>query len=114
MTTPPTDLSPAALSPLLELAASLDLSAPDQARATLEERFPCDGPFIQAVCAHMRAGVANESLCNRGALPVKWSRVFKATPDSHGLSADAVLMNGPGPRHRHPEVEKRRVSGGGC
>ena len=102
MSTPPGNLSPAALAPLLEHVAGLDLTQPAQAQRSLQEHFPCDGPFIEALCELMRAGVTDGSLCSRGAMPVKWSRVFKATPDSHDLSADAVLMNGPGPRHRHP------------
>ena len=105
MTTPPESLSPDALAPLLAYAAKLDLAQPEQAQQSLQEHFPCDGPFIEALCDHMRAGVEDGTLCNRGAMPVKWSRVFKATPDSHDLSADAVLMNGPGPRHRHPNGE---------
>ncbi|MCP3914280.1 MAG: DUF4863 family protein [bacterium] len=29
----------------------------------------------------------------------------KALPESRDLSIDVVLMNGPGPRHRHPNGE---------
>ena len=38
-------------------------------------------------------------------LPVRWGRVSKATEESQGFSIDIVLMNGAGPRHRHPNGE---------
>jgi len=97
-----TDLSPSSLLPLLQHVASLDLSASDEARASLTEHFPPDGPFIKKIAALMRDGVSDGSLCNRGGGAVRFSRVFKASAESCGLSADAVLMDGPGPLHRHP------------
>jgi hypothetical protein len=36
---------------------------------------------------------------------VKWGRVTKATPESLDQSVDVVLMNGAGPKHRHPSGE---------
>ena len=97
-----TDLSSSSLSPLLEHVAALDLTAPEKALASLTQHFPPDGPFIMGIAALMRAGVADGSLCNRGGGSVRFSRVFKASEASSGLSADAVLMDGPGPLHRHP------------
>ena len=41
------------------------------------------------------AGVADGTVCNRGEEPVRFSRLFKASEQSHGLSADAVLMSLP-------------------
>jgi len=98
----PTELSPASLAPLLQYVAALDLGDPTGAQISLERDFPADGGFITALAALMRSGVADESLCNRGGGSVRFSRVFKANQESCGLSADAVLMNGPGPLHRHP------------
>jgi hypothetical protein len=96
------DLNPASLAPLLKHIATLDLSGPASASASLNTHFPADGPFIKSVAALMRAGVANGSLCNRGSGSVRFSRVFKYGEGSFGFSADAVLMDGPGPLHRHP------------
>ena len=36
---------------------------------------------------------------------MRWSRIFGDSEDSCGLSADAVLMSVPGPRHAHPNGE---------
>jgi len=102
MSNSPNDLSPASLSPLLKHVATLDLSDPAAATASLGTHFPADGPFITGVAALMRAGVSDGSLCNRGGGSVRFSRVFRCDEDSFGFSADAVLMNGPGPLHRHP------------
>lgn len=98
-------LDPDGLAPLLDFCAGLDLRQPAAARAALERAFPLDGPLLGAVRAAMTAGVAAGTLCQRGAAPVQWSRVFKASPAARGFSADAVLMSAPGPRHRHPQGE---------
>ena len=101
----PVDLSPASLSPLLAHVSDLDLSDPVAARASLEQAFPVEGPWISTLRALMLAAEAAGEICNRGAMPVRWSRVFKASDASSGLSADAVLMDGPGPLHEHPNGE---------
>jgi len=101
----PTSLDPAELAPLLSFAARLDLRDPTAAQAALQQSFPLDGAFMSALFEHLEAGVIAGTLCFRGEAPVRWSRVFKAAPESHGLSADAVLMSAPGPRHRHPNGE---------
>lgn len=93
------------LLPLLEFAAALDLDQPAAAQASLEEAFPTGGAFVQGLRAAMEAGVADGTLCHLGEDPVRYSRMFKADEDSRGLSADAVLMSAPGPRHRHPNGE---------
>ncbi|KAA3607501.1 MAG: DUF4863 family protein [Planctomycetota bacterium] len=98
-------LAPSALQTLLQFAAELDLSKPAEARRALEERFPFDGEFVQGIHQSMRAGVAAGELCDQGADPVRYSRLFKAGEDSFGLSADAVLMSAPGPLHEHPDGE---------
>lgn len=93
------------LQPLLDFCRTLDLSKPDEAQAALEAEFPFDGDYVQGVAAAMRAGVADGSLCHMGEDPVRFSRVLKPTDETHGFSADAVLMSAPGPRHRHPQGE---------
>ncbi len=102
MSNSPTELSPLSLTPLLEYVASLDLANPSTAQFSLERDFPTDGAFVTALAALMREGVADGSLCNRGDASVRFSRVFRAGSETCGLSADAVLMDGPGPLHRHP------------
>ena len=96
------DLSPASLAPLLKHLATLDLSDPASASASLSAQFPMNGAFISSVADLMRAGVKEGSLCNRGGGSVRFSRVFSCGEGSFGFSADAVLMNGPGPLHTHP------------
>lgn len=98
-------LDPVGLAPLLDFAAGLDLSNSAAARTALNQKFPLDGAFLRELRAAMEAGVAAGSLCQQGAAPVRWSRMFKATLESRGFSADAVLMSAPGPRHRHPNGE---------
>jgi hypothetical protein len=102
MNSTPESLDPASLAPLLRHVAGLDLANPEAAKASLDSSFPTDGPFIAAVASLMRRGVEGGALCNRGEGAVRFSRVFKAGEDSCHLSGDAVLMNGPGPLHRHP------------
>jgi len=102
---PPPTLDPAGLAPLLTFVAGLDLRDPAAARAALQRAFPPDGAFVRGVLEHMEAGVIAGTLCHRGEAPVKWSRVFKAAPESRNFAADAVLMSAPGPRHRHPNGE---------
>jgi hypothetical protein len=98
-------LDPAGLAPLLEFAASLDLRDPAAARAALERQFPLDGAFLRGLRAAMEEGVAAGALCQNGAPPVRWSRLFKAADGTRGFSADAVVMSAAGPRHRHPQGE---------
>jgi hypothetical protein len=102
---PPATLDPQGLAPLLTFVAGLNLQDPAAARAALQSAFPVAGAFITALFEHLEAGVIAGTVCHRGEAPVKWSRVFKATPESHNLAADAVLMSAPGPRHRHPNGE---------
>jgi uncharacterized protein DUF4863 len=90
------------LKPLLEFCQGLDLSDPPAAKTALEAQFPIDGELIQGIAAAMRAGVADGSLCNQGEAPMQYSRILKPRENEQGFSADAVLMNGAGPRHRHP------------
>lgn len=98
-------LSPASLRPLLEFASKLDLRDPKAAREELERHFPVRGEYVAELGDAMREGVAQGRLCHLGQPPVQYSRLFKATSESQNLSADAVLMSAPGPRHTHPNGE---------
>jgi len=91
--------------PLVQAAQGLDLSAPDQARAELEGRFPTSGPAARALVEKLLALLEAGKLCQRGEPPMRWGRVSKATPQSLDFSVDVVQMSGAGPRHRHPQGE---------
>lgn len=101
----PTTLDPAGLRDLLQFVAGLDLSDPAASETALNASYPLDGAYITGVRSLMEAGLAAGTLADRGELPVRWSRVWKASDEAAGLSADAVYMSGPGPRHEHPEGE---------
>jgi hypothetical protein len=88
--------------PLIEAAHGLDLSEPARARAELVRRFDPKSAEAQQLNRELVALLDQGKLADRGELPVKWSRVAKAGPDTRDLSIDAVLMTGPGPHHAHP------------
>ncbi|MFQ5748452.1 MAG: DUF4863 family protein [Planctomycetota bacterium] len=98
-------MKPSDLAALLSFASRLDLSRAPAAREALQEAFPFEGDFVRSVAGLLRRGVAEGTLCDRGRAPLQYSRIFPAGPESSGLSADAVLMSVPGPRHRHPNGE---------
>ncbi len=99
------ELNPRQLRPLLVFAAGLDLSDPEAARAALDAEFPFDGDFVQELGRAMREAVAAGAICDHGAPPLQYSRLFPESEDSADFSADAVLMSVPGPLHEHPEGE---------
>ena len=91
--------------PLLRAAQGLDLSSPAAARAELARRLDPVGPSAHALNDELKALLAAGKIAERGALPVKFGRVAKASPASLDFSIDVVHMNGPGPLHRHPNGE---------
>jgi hypothetical protein len=97
----------AALAPVLDVAAGLDLADPAAARRALEARFPVDGSVVQDLRARFAAGRAAGWLCDREGAGVRYSRVQKATGASGpgSLSVDAVHMTGAGPAHTHGNGE---------
>ena len=93
------------LSPILEALRGVD---PGETGLTIQlaERFPLDGPELQAVRAQVDEGLDAGWLTPREAGGVRFGRVAKsATPGSLGFSIDAVDMDGPGPGHTHPNGE---------
>ena len=91
--------------PLLAAAENVDLSDPQAARAELNRRFDPEGEAAKALNAQLEALLAEGKIAERGALPVCWGRVTKASPESRDFSIDVVHMNGAGPEHRHPGGE---------
>lgn len=72
----------------------------------LSKRFDPAGPAgCREPNARLRELLDAGGIANRGALPVKYGRVCKATPESAEFSIDVVHMNGAGPEHRHPKGE---------
>ena len=92
--------------PLLEAARGLDLRDPERARAELARRFDPTGPAARALNAALVRLDEEGKIAERGALPVRYGRVAKASEATGGFSIDVVHMSGPGARHRHPQGEK--------
>lgn len=93
------------LRPLLDAARGLDLSRPAAARAELERRFDPRGPAAARLSQGLIAAYQAGQIANRGEWPVRFSRLSKAVPETDMHSIDVVVMNGAGPRHRHPGGE---------
>jgi Domain of unknown function (DUF4863) len=91
--------------PLLEAAHGLDLAQPVLARAELQKRFDPAGPAARTLRASLLRLYEEGKIAQNGALPVRWGRAAKATPETLDQSIDVVVMNGPGPLHRHPRGE---------
>jgi len=88
--------------PLLDAARDVDLADASAAEAALAARLDPDGPEARALKNALVALLEEGRIADRGELPVRWGRVARATDETLGFSIDVVLMNGPGPRHRHP------------
>ena len=91
--------------PLIDAARDLDLSDPAAAEAELQRRFDPTGPQAAALVEQLKGLLEEGRIAERGELPVKFGRVSKAVPETDDHSIDVVLMNGPGPLHRHPQGE---------
>lgn len=90
------------LRPLVEALQGLDLSDPAAASAALAERLPFEGDLVASVRAATLAGAEEGWLLPRENGPIRYGRVTK---DLLGFSVDAVRMETPGPKHRHPNGE---------
>jgi hypothetical protein len=91
--------------PLIDAAAGVSVADPAAARAELARRLDPRGEAAKKVGLGLRALLDSGKIADRGAPPVRWSRVAKAGPETRDLSIDVVLMDGGGPRHRHPGGE---------
>ena len=94
-----------AFRPLWLAAEGVELSDPESARAELARRLDPKGAAAARIAAELKELLAQGKIADRGAPPVQYGRVAKATPESKHFSIDVVLMSGPGPRHRHPRGE---------
>ncbi len=91
----------ALLAPLAESLRAIDVDAPDAA-ARIERTVAFRGAQIAAVRAAAVANIDSAWLLPKSANGIRFGRVAK---DLAGFAVDAVLMDVPGPRHRHPNGE---------
>jgi hypothetical protein len=91
----------ALLAPLAEALRTVDVDAAD-ASAAAERAAPFGGPAIAAVRSAAVAAIGSDWLLPKAANGIRFGRVAK---DLSGFVVDAVLMDVPGPRHRHPNGE---------
>jgi len=91
--------------PLWTAAQGVDLSDPARARAELAGKLDPKSAAATALAAELKGLLAERRIADRGAPPVQYGRVAKASAESGGFSIDVVLMSGPGPRHAHPRGE---------
>ena len=72
----------------------------------LNAAYPADSATFRDVFEACRAGIAAGWICNREAGGIRYGRVVKSGPATHGFSIDVVEMNNiAGPHHRHPNGE---------
>jgi len=72
----------------------------------LNSTYPADSQTYRDLAAACRAGAAEGWLCNREGGGIRYGRILKALPDTHGFSVDVVDMKDiAGPHHVHPHGE---------
>lgn len=91
----------ALLRPIAEKLQDIEVDGPGAA-AAVAAAVPFDGPEVAAVRAAAEAAVDSDWLLPKQAGGIRFGRVQK---DLLGFSVDCVLMDQPGPRHRHPNGE---------
>jgi hypothetical protein len=89
------------LRPLTDVLATVAIDAVDAA-ATLRKKAPVDGELVRGLAELLFEGARDGWLLPKENGGVRFGRVAK---DLGGFSVDAVWMDGPGPRHRHPGGE---------
>lgn len=88
------------LDPVLALITSATLSSEagaQELRAALEESFPDGGDIAEAITRRADLG----QLTDKGEPPLKYGRHFSSKDTTHGISCDAVVMNGRAPDEAH-------------
>lgn len=72
----------------------------------LNKLFPVGGPDYLAIFQSCQKAIASGWMCNREAGGIKFGRVNKPAPATHGFSVDVVDMRPViGPHHLHPHGE---------
>jgi len=74
--------------------------------AELNRDLPADGPEVQDLLAACHEAIAAGWMCTREGGGIRFGRVVKPGPATHGFSVDVVDMaDVVGPHHRHPRGE---------
>lgn len=69
----------------------------------LNESFPPGKDVFDEIKRACESAIAEGWMCNREAGGIRFGRVLKPGPGTHGFSVDVVVMNEvKGPHHRHP------------
>jgi hypothetical protein len=72
----------------------------------LNAAYPADGDAVAELTELCRTGASEGWLCAREQAGVRYGRVIRPGPASHGFSVDVVDMDQvAGPHHRHPNGE---------
>jgi hypothetical protein len=72
----------------------------------LNDSLPGDGADVAAIARACREAIRDGWMCSREAGGIRYGRVVKPGPATHGYSVDVVEMDAVvGPRHRHPNGE---------
>lgn len=72
----------------------------------LNATLPGDGAEVAAIASACRDAIREGWMCAREAGGIRYGRVVKAGPATHGFSVDVVDMDDvAGPHHRHPNGE---------
>lgn len=88
------------LRPLAHQLAALDMEVVDA--AAVERAAPFHGDAVAAVRSAAFAAINSPWLLPKAQGGIRFGRVAK---ELCGFSVDAVWMDGPGPKHRHPNGE---------
>lgn len=89
------------LAPVATALRGIDVDQKDAA-AAVERAVPFRGPQITALREAAVASIGSDWLLPKSNAGIRFGRAAK---DLAGFSVDAVLMDVPGPRHRHPNGE---------
>lgn len=72
----------------------------------LNENFPPGGEAFDDLATLCRQGIDEGWLCDREQGGIRFGRIIKSGPDTHGYSVDVVEMDDcTGPYHGHPNGE---------
>ena len=78
----------------------------DDLAAELNRDHPAGSPTFEAIFSACQAGVAAGWMCQHEGGGIRYGRVIKPSPATHGYSVDVVDMNEVvGPHHSHPNGE---------
>jgi hypothetical protein len=72
----------------------------------LNASLPANGDEVRAIAEACRAAIRDGWMCQREAGGIRYGRVVKPGPATHGFSVDVVEMDDvEGPHHAHPNGE---------